>query len=135
MLNLINPTIEVWEVVNAHNKAWSELEDIDELLKYVHKDVVFIKPPFKEIFIGKEKYKTDYENWMLHANVDYFHKVNPAIKIYGEGNFAIVTYNIEMSFTYNGEAVKDWKGIDMLTLVKEKNKWLITSDMFANETK
>ncbi len=33
---------EVWEVVKAYNKTWSELEDINERLKYVHDDVVFI---------------------------------------------------------------------------------------------
>lgn len=133
--NNVDATKEVWEVVKAHNKAWSEQEDINEQLKYVHKDVVFIKPPFKEVFIGKERYKVDYQEWMLRAKVDYFREVNPKIRIYGDGNFAIVTYNIDMSFTYDDEVVNDWKGIDMLTLVKENGKWLITSDMFARETK
>ena len=126
---------QVWETVKAHNKAWAVLEDINDQLKYVHDDVVFIKPPFKEILKGKEKYKEDYEKWMQHAKVDYFHEVNPVIKIYGEGNFAIVTYNINMSFTYDDEVVNDWKGVDMMTLVKENGKWLITSDMFTRETR
>ena len=125
---------EVWEVVKAHNKAWSELEDITAQMKYVHEDVVFIKPPFKEIFVGKEKYKADYEEWMLHAKVEYFHEINPVIKVYGNGNFALVSYNIDMAFTYDDAVVNDWKGADFMTLVKEKGKWLITSDMFARET-
>ena len=126
---------QVWETVKAHNKAWAVLEDINDQLKYVHDDVVFIKPPFKEILKGKEKYKEDYEKWIQRAKVDYFHEVNPVIKIYGEGNFAIVTYNINMSFTYDDEVVNDWKGVDMMTLVKENGKWLITSDMFTRETR
>jgi len=126
---------QVWETVKAHNKAWAVLEDINDQLKYVHDDVVFIKPPFKEILKGKEKYKEDYEKWIQNAKVDYFHEVNPVIKIYGEGNFAIVTYNINMSFTYDDEVVNDWKGVDMMTLVKENGKWLITSDMFTRETR
>ncbi len=128
-------TKEVWETVKAHNKAWSELEDINEQLKYIHDEVVFIKPPFKEIIKGKEKYKKDYETWMQHAKVDYFHEVTPDIKIYGDGNFAVVTYNIDMAFTYDDEVVDDWKGADMITLVKENNKWLIVSDMYAREIK
>ena len=126
---------EVWEVVKSHNKAWSKLEDINTQMKYVQEDVVFIKPPFKEIFVGKEKYKADYEGWMLHAKVDYFHGINPVIKVYGNGNFALVSYNIEMAFTYDDAVVNDWKGIDFMTLVKEKGRWLITSDMYARETK
>ena len=126
---------QVWETVKAHNKAWAVLEDINDQLKYVHDDVVFIKPPFKEILKGKEKYKEDYEKWIQHAKVNYFHEVNPVIKIYGNGNFAIVTYNINMSFTYDDEVVNDWKGVDMMTLVKENGKWLITSDMFTRETR
>jgi ketosteroid isomerase-like protein len=126
---------EVWKVVKAHNKAWAELEDINAQMKYVHEDVVFIKPPFKEIMVGKDKYKADYEEWMLHAKVDYFHEINPVIKVYGNGNFALVSYNIDMAFTYDDAVVNDWKGIDFMTLVKEKGKWLITSDMFARETK
>ena len=72
---------------------------------------------------------------MQHTKVDYFHEVNPVIKIYGKGNFAIVTYNIDMSFNYDDKVVNDWKGADMMTLVKENGKWLITSDMYAKETK
>ena len=126
---------KVWKVVREHNKAWSVLEDINEQMKYVHDDIVFVKPPFKEIIRGKEKYKADYELWMQHAKVDYFREVNPVIKIYGKGNFVIVTYNIYMSFTYDDEIVNNWKGIDMMTLVKENGKWSITSDMFARETR
>ena len=126
---------EVWEVIKAHNKAWSESEDINEQLKYVHNEVVFVRPPFKEILKGKTQYKTDYENWMKHAKVEYFREVNPVIKVYGDGTFAIVSYNIDMSFTYDAATVNDWKGVDMMTLVKENGKWLVTSDMYARETK
>ena len=129
--NIKEASKEVWEVVKAHNKAWSELEDITEQLKYVHNNVVFVKSPFKEIIEGKEKYKADYEEWMKHAKVDFFREVNAVIKVYGNGNFAIVSYNIDMSFTYDDIAVNDWKGADMMTLVKENGKWLITSDMFT----
>jgi len=126
-------SVEVMRVVRAHNKAWSELEDINEQLKYVHDDIVFAKPPYKEIIKGKEKYKTDYEEWMKHAEVDFFREVNPFIKVFGNSTSAIVTYTIEMSFTYDERIESDWKGSDIMTLVKEKGKWLITSDMFARE--
>lgn len=124
---------QVWAIVQAHNTAWSVHEDINEQLKYVHDDVVFVKPPFKEIMRGKEKYKSDYQEWMKHAEVEYFREFNPVITMHGNGNFAIVSFGIEMSFKYDDKFVDDWKGADMMTLVKENGKWLITSDMFARQ--
>ena len=134
-LNSQDAAKEVWKVVKAHNKAWAEQEDINEQMSYVHEDVVFINAPFKEIKVGKEKYKASYEEWMLHAKVDYFHEINPVVKVYGNGNFALVSYNIDMAFTYDDAVVNDWKGIDFMTLVKEKGRWLITSDMYARGKK
>ena len=126
-------TKEVWETVKAHNIAWSVSEDIDEQLKYVHDDILFIKPPFNKILSGKDMYREDYENWILHAKVNYFKEIDPIIKIYNNGNSALVTYYIDMSYKYDNKDVNDWKGIDMMTLTKENGKWLIISDMYARK--
>ena len=91
-------TNEVWETVKAHNIAWSVSEDIDEQLKYVHDDILFVSPPFNKIRSGKDKYKESYKNWMLHAEVNHFKEIAPVIKIYNSGNSALVTYYIDMSF-------------------------------------
>ncbi len=124
-------TKEVWETVKAHNMAWSVSQDIDEQLRYVYNDILFVKPPFNKILSGKDMYREDYENWMLHAKVNYFKEVDPVINIYNNGTSALVTYYIDMSYKYDGEDVNDWKGIDMMTLTKENGKWLIISDMYA----
>ena len=124
-------TKNIWETVKAHNEAWSEHEDINEQLKFVHDEIIFVSPPFKEIMKGKAKYKEAYEKWMKHAEVDYFLEMNPVIKIYGGGNCALVTYHIEMSFSYDDRVENSWKGIDMMTLAKENGHWLIRSDMYA----
>ena len=113
---------EIWKVVKDHNRAWSELEDINEQLKFVHDEIVFVKPPFKEIIKGKEKYKTDYETWMKHAKVDFFREVDPKIMILDNGNFAIVTFTIEMSFKYDDRIESDWNGAVMMTLVRENGR-------------
>ena len=47
---------QVCETVKARNKAGAELEDINEQLKFVHDEIIFITPSFKEINKGKEKY-------------------------------------------------------------------------------
>ena len=39
-------TKEVWETVKAHNMAWSVSQDIDEQLRYVYNDILFVKTSF-----------------------------------------------------------------------------------------
>lgn len=124
---------EVWETVIAHNDAWSVEENISEQMKYVHDDIVSVFPPFIETTKGKDAYREGYLEWYEHATVHFFHEVNPDITIYNS-RFAIVVYNIEMSFDYDDQLVDNWKGMDMLTLVKANGKWLITSDMYAKRT-
>ncbi len=46
---------EVLETVYAHNRAWSELEDINEQKKYVHENIVFISTQYKKPVTGKEE--------------------------------------------------------------------------------
>ena len=122
---------EVWEAVTAHNKAWTVDEDLNEQMKYVDDNIIFVSPPFKESLSGIDNYRTGYQEWIDHATVHYFREINPKIEIQGSGNFAVVTYNIEMSFDYDDRTVEEWKGMDMISLAKKKGKWLITSDMFA----
>ena len=128
-------TKKVWETVKAHNKAWTVSENINEQLKYVHGDILFVSPPFNKILSGKDKYKEGYENWMMHAEVNHFKEIDPVIKIYNKGNLALVSYHIDMSFKYDDKKLSNWKGIDMMTLTKENGKWLIISDMYAEEIK
>ncbi|MFC2082405.1 hypothetical protein ACFLR4_00300 [Bacteroidota bacterium] len=122
---------EVWETVIAHNDAWSVDENLNEQMKYVHDNIIFVSPPFRECMYGIDNYRAGYREWIDHATVHFFREINPKIEIHGDGRFALVTYNIEMSFDYDDRTVEEWKGIDMISLVKEEGKWLITSDMFA----
>ena len=124
---------EVLKTVYAHNKAWTKLEDLNEQKKYVHENIVFISPPFKELKKGIKQYLTAYKKWIDHATVHHFKELNPEVILYNEGKFAIVTYKIDMAFDYDDTKVPEWHGIDKMTLVKENGKWLITSDMFAKQ--
>ena len=73
----------------------------------------------------------DYRDWMEHATVYKFTEVDPQVFLYNNGNFALVTYTIDMAFKYDDNEVPQWTGIDHMTLVKENGKWLITSDMYG----
>ena len=124
---------EVLETVTAHNKAWTKLEDLNEQKKYVHENIVFLAPPYKEPIRGKKEYLISYKEWMDHATVHHFKEVNPEVYLYCNGKFAIVTYKIDMAFNFDDTKVPEWYGIDKMTLVKENGKWLITSDMYAKQ--
>jgi len=121
---------EIWQTVLAHNKAWALDENMEEQMKHVHPDIVSVAPPFIEKISGIEDYRKGYKSWYDHAKVHSFKELNPLINIYN-GTFAVVVFNIEMSFNYDEQLFDGWKGMDTMTLVKVNGKWLITSDMFA----
>jgi len=125
---------EVLKTVYAHNKAWTELEDINEQKKYVHENIIFISPPYRKPISGSKEYLRSYqEDWMDHATVHHFKEIEPQVNLYNDGKFALVTYKIDMAFDYDSTSVPEWHGIDHMTLVNENGKWLITSDVFAKE--
>ena len=125
---------EVLNTVKAHNSAWSELEDLSEQEKYIHDDIVFIAPPYKVPVKGKIQYLKDYKSFNEHATVHFFNEVNPKVQFYNNGQTAIVTFEINMSFDFDDILNPSWKGIDIMTLVHEKDRWLIVSDMFAKQS-
>ena len=124
---------EVWSTVLAHNKAWAQMEDLDEQAKYVHEDIVFVSPPYLTPIIGKEEYLKNYQEWIDNATVHYFKEVDLQITFHCKSTFALVTFKIDMSFDYDDKKIDRWQGIDLMTLVFENGKWLITSDMYAKE--
>jgi len=126
---------DVWETVKSHNIAWSQLEDLTELAKYVDENIVSISPPFKEPIYGKKAYLDAYQNWFDHAKVGYFKELEPQILLYLDGTMAIVIFEIEMSFEYDGIKTSDWKGRDLMTLKFENEKWLMSSDIFVQYSK
>ncbi|MFC1564464.1 nuclear transport factor 2 family protein [candidate division KSB1 bacterium] len=121
---------KIWQVVQAHNKAWTVLEDLDEQMKYVHDDIVFITPSDKYPIEGKDAYIESYENWINSAEVHFFKELDHKVRITGNGTSAIVTYNIDMSFLYNGEEAA-FQGRDMMFLIFERGKWLIAADVYS----
>ncbi len=126
---------EVWETVKSHNIAWSQLEDLTELEKYVDENIISISPPFKEPIYGKKAYLDGYQSWFDHAQVDYFRETNPQIQLYLNGTMAMVTFEIDMAFDYDDQHTPDWKGRDVMTLKFENGQWLLISDLFVQYSK
>ncbi|MFC2103379.1 YybH family protein [Bacteroidota bacterium] len=123
----------VWNTVLAHNNAWSAMEDLDEQARYIHEEIIFVAPPYRTPVRGKKEYRKSYQEWIDHATVHYFKEVDHEITILGDGTLALVIFKIDMSFDYDDQKIDRWQGIDMMTLVFENEKWLITSDMYAKK--
>ncbi len=121
---------DVWQVVKAHNKSWTVLEDLDEQAKYIHDDIVFINPEDRYPVNGKAAYREGYNKWIKAAEVHFFKELDHKVRIMGNGKGAVVTYNIDMSFNYEGKE-NTFKGRDLFFLVKENKKWFIAANEFS----
>jgi len=126
---------EVWETVLAHNKAWTQMENLTELEKYIDENIISISPPFKTPLYGKTDYLAGYQTWIEHATVYFAREIAPQIHLFLNGTMAIVTYEIELSFEYDLVKTPDWKGRDVMTLKYENNRWLLISDVFMQYAK
>jgi len=62
--------------------------------------------------------------------IEYFNELDPDIRLFGGGKFAIVTYYFDMSFDMGGQNIK-LKGRDMFSLVNENSKWWVVADQFS----
>lgn len=125
----------VWETILGHNKAWTQLEDLNELEKYIDEHIFSFSPPFKTYLKGKKAYLDGYKNWFEHAKVHFAKEHDPDIQLYLNGTMAIVTFEIELQFEYDGVLTSDWKGRDVMSLKFEDGRWLITSDQFVRYEK
>jgi hypothetical protein len=124
---------DVINTVKSHNEAWAVLEDLDTQSEYVHENIIFISPPYKNAIIGKKQYLENYSEWMEHATVKSASDSEMNVILFNDGNCAIVWSRGEMIYDYDDSKGIHWKGMDMMSLVYENGKWLITSDMFVSE--
>ena len=121
----------VWATVKAHNRSWTVLEDLNEQAKYIHDDILIITPSDKHPIMGKKEYLASYKKWNDAAMVHFFKEIDPKINIFGDGTSAVVVYEADMAYNYNGKE-GTFKGRDMFFLVKEKGKWLIAANQFSS---
>lgn len=121
---------EVLNTVLAHYKSWTVLEDLSEQSKYIQDDIIMITPGEKDPIIGKEAYLKGYEKWNNAAEVHFFKELNPIVKLSKNMSSAVVFYNIDMAFNYNGEE-KTFQGRDLFFLTKEDGKWLIMANEYS----
>lgn len=59
-----------------------------------------------------------------------FKETSPVVRVYCEGNTAVVAYKFNCSFTIDGVKTK-LKGRDLFTLVNEEGRWQAVADHFS----
>ncbi len=120
----------VWQTIQAMNRAWTVKGDVDDLKNYFHNDMVAITPTARERLEGKDACIAGWKSFVETTKIHHWKENDPKVQIYGNGKFAVVTYYFDMAFDMNGQTIK-MGGRDMLALVEENGKWWIVADQFS----
>lgn len=121
---------KVWEVVKSLNRAWTKEGNADALKDYFHKDMVAITATDRLRLDGREACVVAWKTFAENAKIHKWEELDPKIQIYGNGEFAVVTYYFDMSFEMGGQNV-EMGGRDMFVLVNERGRWWIVADQFS----
>lgn len=121
---------EVWQTIQALNRAWTVENNVDKLRDYFHMDMVAITPTARERIEGRDACIASWKAFTQAAKIHHWKEIDPKVQVYGRGQFAVVTYYFDMSFEMNGHTIK-MQGRDMFTFVNEDGKWLVVADQFS----
>jgi hypothetical protein len=118
---------EVWKTVLELNDCWTK-GDGSRLVDYFHPRMVAITPTTRERIFGQKACVAGWMEFAKTAKTHYLKEIDPQIELFG--NTAVVTYDFDMSFDMHGQTIT-MSGRDMLTLVKENDKWWVVADQYS----
>lgn len=121
---------EVWQTIQALNRAWTVKGNVDELKNYFHKDMVAITATDRERLEGRESCIAVWKAFVEATKIHYWKEIDPKIQLYIDGKSAVVTYYFDISFDMGGQTMK-MGGRDMFVLAKEDGKWWVVADQFS----
>jgi hypothetical protein len=121
---------EVWQTIQALNRAWTVEGNADELKNYFHETMVAITATDHDRLEGRDACVASWKAFAEATKILYWKEIDPKVQIYGNGNFAVVTYYFDMSFEEGGQTIK-MSGRDMFVLVNEDGKWWAVADQFS----
>ena len=121
---------ELWRFIKEMNSAWTKENAPEKLIEYFHERMIVLNPVQNERIEGGKACVSAWTGFVKATNIIKWEEINPIIEIYGEGNFAVVSYYFDMIYEMGGIKI-DMKGRDLFALVKENSKWLIISDEFS----
>ena len=122
---------DVWQTVQALNRAWTEEGNADKLNDYFHKEMVAIPGNGRNRLEGRDACVAGWKSFVKAAKIHSFKEIDPKVQLYGNGKFAVVTYYYEISFDMSGQTFTE-SGRDMFVLVYENGKWRVVADHFSS---
>jgi hypothetical protein len=121
---------EVWQIVQALNRAWTVDGNADALPNYFHENMVAMTPTDRERVEGRNACVAGWKAFVEATKIHYWKEIDPKVQLYGDGKFAVVTYYWDMSYDMAGQTIKTG-GRDMFALVNERGKWWVVADQFS----
>lgn len=121
----------VWQTVQQMNQLWTVENNAEELVNYFHKNMIAITPTDSFRIEGRDACVEGWRKFADTANIIKWKEEDPKIVLYGNNEFAVVTYYFSMVFEINNDTI-EMKGRDMFSLIKENEKWWIVSDQFSS---
>ena len=127
------PTIkeEVWQTVQALNRAWTIEGNADKLKNYFHEQMVAIPGNGRSRLEGREACIAGWKAFAEAAKIHYWREIDRKVQLYGDGKFAVVTYYYEISFDMGGQTFTEG-GRDMFALVHDDGKWWVVANHFSS---
>lgn len=111
---------EVWEVMQAINRAWLD-GDMDGLESRLHEDMVIVPPGFGSAVEGREACMQGYRDFAAHSTVRTFREHDVHVHVAGET--AVATYGYEITYEMDGESFRD-EGQDLYVFLRREGTWL-----------
>lgn len=125
-------TNEILAVIRSMNRNWTEGWHEEEFRQFIHPDAVAIVPSAPGRLEGREAYVAGWRGFCEAAVIHEWRESDHRVQVYCRGRAAVVTYLFSITFALGGEK-QILRGRDMLFLVKEGRRWLVTADQFSPE--
>ncbi len=121
---------EIMQMLKSFDKLYAREGKDDEFNNFLHEEVFAITPDEAKRVNGRinciNTWKKRYAGKKIYSWNAHDHEIH----LYGKGEFAVMSYYFDMVYDVKGKKT-NYKGRDMIVLVKENGKWLIVADQFS----
>jgi uncharacterized protein (TIGR02246 family) len=121
---------DVWEFIQRLNRTWAVEGDADSLVNFFHRDMMAITATDRKRLEGREACVSSWRKFVESVKIKGYKELDPEIQVYGNGDFAVVTYYYELQIDVDSKNT-NLSGRDMFVLVKEDGRWWVVADQFS----
>jgi len=103
------------------NAAWRE-NRVDDMVPFLHEDVVFMQPGGDARVQGRDLCVQSYRDFLASATMHEYNEHDPMIDVIGAS--AIVTCRFDCVYEFRSETHRE-SGIDMYVLFRDDDRWRV----------